>query len=267
MRAGAIALVTCAALVVTAPPAFAEGPTNDRPRDAVEISSLPFSFEQDTAGASRTGPRFCSNTASVFFRYRAAETSRVQVDTYGSEYDTMLGVYTRSRGVRELRCNDDRVGLDSAVRFRARAGTTYLIMVGAYGRGPGGWLRLHAAEVSSEPLTATLEVDVDGTFDPVGGGAIVGGTTMCSSPVGVYLYGVLRQVRDGLYVARGSDEVMVYCSAYGPSVWTFELDTHTGYAFGPGRARFTYWAYATDGFREGVQIAEREKVGVTLVEG
>ena len=154
-----------------------EPPANDTEGGAIEIGSLPFTHSMDTSGATADGPRFCSRQASVFYSFTPDATSRVQVDLIGSEYDTTLGIYTyRDDGeVRFVTCNDDRFGLASGVRFRAVAGVTYFLMVGAYGR--AGWRA--ARPDGGERLGHDLEYEVEvtgGTADPATGLATVTGT-------------------------------------------------------------------------------------------
>jgi len=253
-------------LGIMVPPAAA-APRNDSPSTAIDIPSIPFSYEQDTTGADANGPRFCSNNTSVFFTFTPSDTVRVQVDTFGSDYDTVLGIYTRDGRVDPVRCDDDRLGVASGARFRARAGTTYFMMVAqccgsgdSYG---GGNLVLHVDAISIAALEAMLEVSGTGTFDPVGGSATIGGTLTCSSALFVGLDGILRQVRGGLYLARGYTGLYEPCEPGDPVEWSVEVDSETSYAFGAGDSRLTYWAMASDGWRW-VQLADREKVAITL---
>lgn len=105
-------------------------PSNDQESGAIPIGALPFTTSQDTTEATASGPNFCPTRASVFYSFTPSVTERVQVDTIGSDYDTILGVYRRTNTcqVRAMRCDDDRFGLTSGVRFRAVAGKTYIVM-------------------------------------------------------------------------------------------------------------------------------------------
>jgi hypothetical protein len=263
--AGCIGL-TATILAVMATPSLA-APRNDSPSTAIEVPSIPFSYQQDTTGANANGPRFCSNNTSVFFTFTPSDSVRVQVDTFGSDYDTVLSIYTRDGGVDPIRCDDDRVGVASGARFRARAGTTYFIMVaqccGSGDSHGGGDLVLHVHEVSVASLEATLEVSGTGTFDPVGGSATIGGTVTCSSAVVVGVEGILRQVRSGLYLARGYPWLQAPCEPGDPMAWSVEVDSETSYAFGAGASRLTYWAYASDGW-QWVLLTDRERANITL---
>jgi len=99
MRAirGIAAVLPVIALVamVGVSPAFADPPTNDTEAGAIEVAEVPFTHSADTSEASPGGPTFCSNSASVFYRFTPTDTLRVQADLIGSEYGTTLGVYTR----------------------------------------------------------------------------------------------------------------------------------------------------------------------------
>lgn len=266
-RTSLVLLAVIAMVLLVAQPAVA-APPNDSPSTAVEIRSIPFTYDQDTTGADANGPRFCGNNTSVFFRFTPSDPVRVQVDTIGSDYDTVLSVYTVDGGTSPVRCNDDRFGVTSGVRFRALAGTTYYIMVAqccgsgeSYG---GGHLVLRVDEVSTEPLEATLEVSTSGTYDPIGGSATIGGTITCSTASYVGVEGILRQVRAGLYVARAYAWFQGLCEPGTPLSWSAEVDSETAYAFGSGDSRFTYWAGASDGFRQWVQLADRERMTIAL---
>jgi hypothetical protein len=58
----------------------------------------------------------------------------VTVDTAGSDFDTVLGIYVADEaGMTQVACVDDAESLQGAVTFVADAGTTYLIQAGGYG--------------------------------------------------------------------------------------------------------------------------------------
>ena len=145
-------------------------------------------------------------------RSTPAEDVYVQVDTLGSDYDTVMAIYTRDEAGRivEGSCNDDRLGSASGLRLRAAAGTTYLFMVGrCCGNGSsdrpggrGGQLVVTVTEVSSVPLDFVVTVD-GGTVDPATGIATISGTITCTKRSLVYGDAELRQLRDGIFIARG----------------------------------------------------------------
>jgi hypothetical protein len=86
-----------------------------------------------------------SNT--VWFRYVASFTGRLQVNTFGSDYDTVLSAYpgTTSPGA-ELACSDDAGGtFQSQIRFSVSSGQSYLIQVSDFGSPGGGRLVLNVS--------------------------------------------------------------------------------------------------------------------------
>ncbi len=72
---------------------------------------------------------------SVWWSWRASRSGQVSMNTHGSSFDTLLGVYTGSAvsGLTTVAANDDSgSGLTSAVNFSALAGETYQIAVDGY---------------------------------------------------------------------------------------------------------------------------------------
>jgi N-acetylneuraminic acid mutarotase len=74
---------------------------------------------------------------SVWWRWTATTSGQSTIDTLGSDFDTLLAVYTGSSvasgSLTTVASNDDAVGTQSQVTFDAVAGTTYQIAVaGAY---------------------------------------------------------------------------------------------------------------------------------------
>jgi hypothetical protein len=255
-------------LVGVAPVAAAATPSNDRESGAVAIGALPFADSIDTSDATPGGPPVCSTRASVFYSFRSNTGLRVQIDLIGSEYDTTLGVYIReATGAAErVECDKDTFGDAAAVRFRARPGVKYFIMVGAgrYSDTEGGPLTLTAYKVSNLELEYTIAV-TGGTTDPSTGIATLSGTVTCNEPSAIYMEGELRQLRQGLYVARGGLYIFETCRPGVPTAFTVEVDTYSGIAFGPGSARVrTYYDAGWDGFQDYVEGYDTPDVTVTL---
>jgi len=75
---------------------------------------------------------------TVWYRLIADSTTQLVIDTYGSTYDTVLGVHTVGNPdlacstLTEIACNDDFARFTSRVTFPVRAGETYYIQVGDY---------------------------------------------------------------------------------------------------------------------------------------
>jgi hypothetical protein len=246
-------LVAVALTAVTyATPALAAPPSNDTEAGAVVIDAVPFTDSADTSEATPGGPRFCSNSASVFYRFTPTEDARIQIDLIGSDYDTTLGVYRRDAAgaVVPLQCNDDRFGLDSGVRLRVRPGTTYYVIVGqccGNGRTGGGHLELNVSEVIPLAIEVTVQIGETGTVDD--GMATISGTVTCNQSVSFSADGTLRQLRgDDLYVARGWFWTQFDCTPEAPVPWSAEVDTETSIAFGAGSATLRMGSYASDGW-------------------
>jgi hypothetical protein len=81
---------------------------------------------------------------SVWWKWTATSSGTVEVNTYGSDFDTLLGVYTGSAvdALTPVATNDDAESIQSQLFFNAVAGTTYYIDVDGFG-GDVGNVRLH----------------------------------------------------------------------------------------------------------------------------
>ncbi|MGB1275510.1 MAG: hypothetical protein ACPG77_07155, partial [Nannocystaceae bacterium] len=60
------------------------------------------------------------------------------IDTFGSDFDTVLYVLDDNCGGEELACNDDAMGLDSAVQVGLTNGQSIVIAVDGLGEGSSG---------------------------------------------------------------------------------------------------------------------------------
>ncbi len=124
---------------------FTTGASSSVPNDdfgaATVIGGAPYTNTQDVAAATTAAddPIFACppehrRSRSVWYRYTPPGAQTVTVDTFGSDYDTVLGVWTGSRGsLTSVACNDDDSGVrQSRVEFAGSAGTTYYIEAAAY---------------------------------------------------------------------------------------------------------------------------------------
>ena len=112
---------------------------NDSCSTATTVLSLPYSTTTSVTAATISSsdpvPR-CGNASrakSVWYRYTAPVSRTVTVDTFGSDYDTILSLYTGWCGAPQPLlgvCNDNANGtLQSQITFIAWARTTYYFMV------------------------------------------------------------------------------------------------------------------------------------------
>src|SRR5262245_53098356 len=268
-RLGAMVVVATVFVVgLWATPVSAAPPSNDQESGAIAIGALPFTTSQDTTEAPASGPRLCPTRASVFYSFTPGSTGRVQVDTIGSDYDTILGVYRRTTGqVRAMRCDDDRFGFTSGVRFRAVAGTTYIVMASECCSnigGGGGQLELTVTAVSDVPLEFSFDV-TGGSVDQATGLATLTGTLTCNERMALFRDMALRQFRDNFFVARGFFGFQSSCIPGVVEQWSVEVDTDTGVAFAPGSATLrTFFEFATDGFTDFTENVSIPDEQVTL---
>ena len=121
---------------------------------------------------------------SVWWQWTATETAQVEVNTFGSDFDTVLAVYTGSSvdDLDLITANDDvGGGLQSQVSFGAIAGTTYAIAVDGFGHLTGAIsLTLPEAPGSTNnpPVIGAQSFSVN---ENSVGGAVVG-TVAASDP-------------------------------------------------------------------------------------
>jgi subtilisin family serine protease len=132
-----------------------------------------FASARELAGATTTGsnqgatkepgePNHAGDDGgkSVWYRWTPQVSGTTTIDTAGSNFDTLLGVYTGSavNGLTEVASNDDEDRannvLTSKVSFEATAGTTYRIAVDGFNDGSGaraGSITLHLAGDTTPP--------------------------------------------------------------------------------------------------------------------
>ena len=120
---------------------------NDDFNNAIQIANYP--YEQngwDTSWATQAaddpaipvcGLQPGANT--VWYRYTPSFSGEVYIDTFGSDYDTYVAVFTGSRGaLNAIACNDDKPSESNAYRLQSQVemplvgGTTYYIQVGKF---------------------------------------------------------------------------------------------------------------------------------------
>jgi hypothetical protein len=133
------------ALALLAPGAFAAAPANDEFSAAEALApGLPVSATGTNVEATKEGgePDHALTSAghSVWYSWQAPSTAVVTVDTCGSNFDTVVGVYTGATvgGLTEVasdafgggpNCTSSR---QAEVAFKATEGTTYWIAVDGY---------------------------------------------------------------------------------------------------------------------------------------
>jgi hypothetical protein len=116
----------------------------DLPTNAMQVGSLPFVAIGSTEGANTINEPTTSCGSGVgstiWFAYQPSNQEDIILTSLGSEFDTVLSVWTYVNDRwREIECNDDTDELTSEIRLSARAGMTYYIMLGGYSNNTGNF--------------------------------------------------------------------------------------------------------------------------------
>jgi hypothetical protein len=115
---------------------------NNNFANATVITGTTATVTGSNTGASKESgePNHAGNAGgkSVWWTWTATASGTVTIDTLGSNFDTLLGIYTGTSvsGLTLVKANDDSPAggtLTSKVSFTVTAGTTYRIAVDGYG--------------------------------------------------------------------------------------------------------------------------------------
>jgi hypothetical protein len=245
-------------------------PPNDDFNSPTVIPSMPFTVSQNVTNAT-TAPDdpFCvGRTQTVWFSFTPSQNMRLEANTFGSNYDTTLSVYTGARGgLTQLACNDDSNSLQSRVRFDAVAGTTYFFMVSSFSSFPVSSANLTFNLVPAPPaLAITPSVTQFGAVDPSTGAATISGFVSCTQPAFVTISGQLKQSHGGTPLS-GFFSAFVPCN--GTTPWSAAIQTtvslfhgRSADLFTGGKADVTATASAFD-FENGVFV--QKNLAVTII--
>jgi hypothetical protein len=176
-------------------------PLNDEYAQATTASPLPFEDRQQTRNATfdvplgEPVPIACLGTRAightVWYTYVAPGNGTYVIDTAGSDFDTVIGVYTGSAppALAPVDCNDDPSALVRQARLELSltGGTAYRIQIGSYDTGAGGDLRVRVSANDS---------DGDGCDDAQEGGtdALFGGARNALDPWDFFDVSVDRRI-------------------------------------------------------------------------
>lgn len=145
-------------------------PTNDNFPSAIAISAIPYTHTVDTRAATTATDDpiptcgYGKNSNSVWYKYTAPANGLLEIDTWESEYDTVLAVWRGTQGsLTQVACNDDIYGYLQAWigEIPVTASTTYYIEVMDYGNPGGGNLKLYvnfAATPSNDDFNSPITI-------------------------------------------------------------------------------------------------------------
>jgi subtilisin family serine protease len=119
---------------------------------AAGVTTVSGSNRNATSEPGEPSHTYGAGTQTVWWQWVAPETATVTLSTLGSNFDTILAVFTGSSlgGLALIGANDDSSGLQSAVQFAAQAGTTYAIQVNGYSTASGD-IQLNLPAVAGAP--------------------------------------------------------------------------------------------------------------------
>ena len=234
--------------------AQAAPPTNDTFANATTVTEpLPFTNSVDTSQATVEPTDPDSNCAgpenTVWYSYTPSTSGFVQANTFGSDYDTVLSVWTGTSGnLTEVTCNDDTsggtTGVESRVIWNATASTTYHVMASTCcGGGSSGGQLVFTLDASAPPFSIDDVTISGGKVTPKTGQAVISGSITCSNGPSFVELDIFVSQRIGRAIvhAEGFDEFE--CSGTQP--WSITVEPSDGLLVS-GRAHVEAEAFGPD---------------------
>lgn len=186
-------------------------PTNDNFANAGVASGVSGQASGGNAnGTKETGePNHAGNSGgrSVWWRWTAQASGPATINTFGSNFDTLLAVYTGTavNSLTQVAANDDSgTGNQSEVTFNATAGTIYRIAVDGYNAASGN---------------VVLNWSSEGTPPPAGTRINCGGTLAApwAADRGYSRYSYAYRTYRTVQNAGDVPQAVLRCMRYGPS--------------------------------------------------
>lgn len=231
---------------------YGSGPgSNDDFDSPLLVGSAPYTNTQDVSLATTAGddPAFpCSSDnpryRTVWYRYTSSAPQTLTIDTFGSDFDTVLAVWTGNRGsLTNVACNDDSGDLQSRVEFDAPVGTTFHIEIASYGSAPAGsqlTLNLAAAAVSlpgafgkTSPASGAVDLEQPVTLS---WGASAGATSY------EYCHDATNDGACTEWVNTGTSTSPTVSPTPGISYWQVRARNAAGLTYADGAAA-AYWSF------------------------
>lgn len=149
-------------------------PANDLAASSTEIGKVPFSETQTSVGASTEPDEAAASCGrgkenSIWFSITPDEAFKLEIDTLGSDYDTIMSVWTGdAHPLTEVACNDDdpnSEAIQSWLQLDVEAGTKYLIKVTGL-NGAVGMVQFNAYDADLMPTATPTELPPEPTAAP-----------------------------------------------------------------------------------------------------
>jgi hypothetical protein len=162
---------------------------------------------------------------SVWWTWTAPTDGSVTISTTGSEFDTVLGVYTGNEvGSLSLVAENDDIDafdLQSSVTFQAVAETSYRIAVDGYGNEIGGITLTVApgADLASAPQVEQAPLDQTRFSGGGGGGANVSFRVVATGSLPLSF----QWLHDGQVLADSTNDVLTLTNAGAPDVGAYQV--------------------------------------------
>ena len=242
VRLTAVLLLTLVFSARSLTSTLAAAPANDDPWNALALG-FPGSASGSTLEAGE-GPDDwlgCGFGPSIWYSF-VGTGAEIQVNTFGSDFDTMLSVFAGTPYDYAIACNDDFNGLNSAVEFFAESGVTYYFMVNGC-CGSSGNVVISTAEPPPPPVPFSFELAIDTTtVNAKTGQVTIAGTVLCTTAgrFEIYLTAVQRAGRELIHSDGGWTGLD--CDPSGPMRWSVRLTGSDG-VFKGGAATMSGYAY------------------------
>ena len=166
---------------------LAMSPANDNFASAAPIGIGSFTGSNIGATAEENEPISAGTSApinSVWWVWTADRSETVEFNTFGSNFDTLLAVYTGSSldSLQLVTSNDDKDGLQSQVLFDAVAGTTYYIAIDGSLNQTGSIVLTHPAEPSGTNHPPVIDAGQSFMVEENAAGGTFVGTALARDP-------------------------------------------------------------------------------------
>lgn len=258
---------TSGAVTQTVNPATS-GVINDNFANATVISGSSITVTGSNVGATKEAgePNHGGNSGgkSIWYSWTAPTSGAATIDTHGSTFDTLLGVYTGTSvsALTTIASNDDDPAggtTTSKVKFNAVAGTVYMIAVDGYG-GQSGSVTLNVSLGTVVVPAAPTGVSAsDGTFSD-------GVHVTWAAPTGATAYEVWRNTTNSSSSATKISATDVTTTTYTDTTATAGK-TYFYWVKAKNSAGTSGFSASDSGFRSATTLTNDNFANATVISG